>query len=202
VSWIFWAFAAYALMGVFSGVALGPKWLGSDGIGIPYGAFIATGLSLLVAGVVILLSLLKRGQLDGVSRYCALISWGAIVSSALWGGVGFRGRWPESDVIYAAHNGAMLLAMLLGALVAVVTLRIALASHLLVFRAPAVLLVASIASILLWSAVDVIFPAHGTLFVAAWTLSTVSIVVATMRLSYLTPHRERPSSCQTLPTSS
>lgn len=191
---LFWALAAYSLAGAISGTALGSEWLSSDRVGIPYGVFNVAGWALLVAGSVIRLSMIRRRRLDKISRYFGLLSWSVISAAAVWSGVGFRGRWPDSDVVFAAHAGAVVLASLLGIMAVILTARLVVDSRLPVFRAPACVLVLAVASVgILWP-LDIL-KTRGDWFAVAGVVSILAIAGAAMRISYLTPDKER-AACQ------
>ncbi len=196
---LFWALALYALAGVASGVALGREWLAAaNRAGVEHWPQIGIGWCLLCAAVLIRLSLIKRSKVDAVGGFFALISFAAIMGAATFGGVGLLGRWPESLVLWVVHVVLMVLACSSGALAAIATARVGLASQLPVFRIPAALMSFGIVLALALSLVDLWEPLldSSPIFGRLSKGALVVISFAAIRVAFLAPHKERTQRCQ------
>lgn len=186
--WFFWILASYSFLGLVSGVALGPEWLRTaNSAGVHHATMIAPGVVFLGAAVIFRLAVLKRGAADAISRFFSLLGWSAVFGAAAHSGAGWLGRWPEVHYLWAIHAVVNIFTLILIALAFVATLRVSMASNLMVFKVPGALVsVASGAATVLVTA-----DLFGATSLVAWSATTISLSAGVLWVAGLTPHKRK-----------
>lgn len=190
--WFFWVLVSYSLVGLVSGVALGPEWLRlANPGGVHNATMLAPGVVFLGVAVIFRLAILKRAAADAISRFFSLLGWAALFGAAAQSGVGWLGRWPDADGLWIIHAVVQLFALPLVALAFLATLRVATASNLMIFKIPGALLAAGAGAVVLHSAIEIIL---GIAVAEIWVVTFVLLSVAALRVATITPHKNKEQS--------
>ncbi len=186
---IFWALAAYAMAGLVSGVALGPEWLrGANSAGVRHVAMILPGVCFLGAAIIFRVALLRRGKADAVCWFFSLLAWAAVFGATAQSGAGWLGRWPGSETLWGTHILAQFFALPLVTLAFVATLRMAMASKLMAFKVPGMILSVASGAVLILLAASYLF---GVTSSNGWLLIATALSASCLWVARLTPHRQQ-----------
>lgn len=187
----FWILVAYSFAGLLSGIALGPEWLRTaNSAGVHHATMLAPGVVFLGVAVIFRLAILKRGAADAVARFFSLLGWAAIFGAAAQSGAGWLGRWPGEDHVWAIHAVLNIFTLVLVALAFLATLRVSMASNLMVFKIPGTLLAGACGATVVHLLAFYVF---GLFAAGAWAAGIAAVAATALWTARMTPSKPKES---------